>query len=127
MGKGGSSTQSSTATETQNVDRRITSESGSILSLGESQVTVNSGGEVRIISNDPGSALAALEAMQRNSEDFLSASTKLAAGSNEIARQVAESQEQFVATATGQKYALWGIAVIGGAFVLIALPRFFKK
>lgn len=126
MGKG-SSTNSTTSTETTNVDRRITSESGSILALGESQVTVNDGGEIRIISNDPASAIAALESMRAQGEDFLSGAKSLASGSNEIARQVAASQEQFVATATGQKYALWGIAVIGGIGLVIALPRMFKK
>jgi len=138
-GGGGGGSTSKTETQTTNIDERVTSEKGNILNLGKSSFQVYSGGELQMILNDPSSAVAAIEAMGRQStatieavgrqgEKVLSAAGELARGSNEIAREVAKSQEQFVATASGQSSVVKTVAVVGGLGLLVLLlPKFLKE
>jgi len=85
------------------------------------------GGTINIVTANADLAKAAIDAVaaiaQSSSTTNADAAQKLAQGSNQIAADVAGSQTQFVATASGQKYVL--LALVGVVGVLI-LPSLFK-
>lgn len=124
MSAGFSDSQSSSSSTTQNTDRRVTTDSGQVFSLQDSNLNLNGGGGIYVTSADPQVAMAAIQAVTNNSNKVSTSLSELAAGSNKIAADVAKSQEQFVATASGQKYVLWAIAAVGG---ILILPQFFKS
>lgn len=122
---------SSSPTTTENVDKRLTTSEGDLFALQDSNVTVEGGGTVNLITKDPESAIVAIKEIsaqtQRLAGDLLSATTELTQGSNEIAAQVADSQKEFVATASGQSTA---VLLLAGAVAVVAIPtivKIFKK
>ncbi len=127
MSAGFSDTKSTTTTQTTNTDKRLTTTSGEILALQDSDIRLRDQGQITFISSNADLARAAIEAVSRNAANITTAVgdtvKQLATGSNKIAADVAKSQEQFVATASGQKYVLYALAGIVG---LVMLPTFFK-
>jgi hypothetical protein len=119
--------ESSTAQNTTQIDQSVTTGEGDIFSL-PGEVSVNQGGEITVINHDPQAAAQAIGAIERTTIDlvnsFTGAATEIVAGSNNIAAQVAQSQEQFVATASGQKYVLYAVA---GVAALVILPALMKS
>lgn len=124
MGKGASSTNS---TETTNVDKSLTAASGDIFALQDTQLDIANGGAVSIVTNDPGVALRAIEAVENQGERLASTVQTLSTIANESARQVAKSQESFVEVASGQKSVITAVAIVGGVVALVTLPSILKK
>lgn len=121
---GGGGGSSSSSTSTQNVDKSLTTESGEILALQDSTVNVSEGGVLTIISKDPGAAVAAINAIESQSDNVLRVVTALGHQANESAQLVTKSQEQFVEAASGQRSATNGLLIIGG---IVAAIYLFKK
>ncbi len=123
MAKGASSTSQSS---TQNVDRSITS-AADLLALQDTNLTLSDNAQVTIVTKDPGSAIAAIQAIESQSENVLSAVQSLSEQANTSAQIVAKSQEQFVEAASGQKSVIIAVAIVGGIVALIALPGILKQ
>ena len=85
------------------------------------------GGQINILTANADVArqaiLSVTELARRSGDAATAAAQTLAAGSNKIAADVAASQTQFVATASGQKYVLYALA---GIVALVVMPQFFK-
>ena len=119
---------SSTRSDTQNVDNRVTTGEGDILSLSSNTLTVNEGGQLTVVNKDPEAAYRAIAAMETQTQGVVNAITNTAAtlaqGSNAIAQKVSESQAAFVETASGQKYVLY---VVAGLAAVLVLPLFLRS
>lgn len=123
---GGSKSSNSTQNTTQNIDNRLTTESGNIfgLSVDENAITNNEG---TIIVNDTAAIQQTLDVITKLGNDTLNTAKSLADGSNAIADNVRSSQEQFVETASGQKLVTNGVFVLGGLAATYILIKTFKK
>jgi len=124
MGKGA---QSTTASTTTNVDKRITASEGDAFALVDTNVNVAEGGSVTLITRDPGAAIAAIEAIQAADQNVMRTVSQLSEQAQQSAQLVAKSQESFVAVASGQRATITAVAIVGGAVALIALPNLLKK
>lgn len=124
MSAGMSDSNATTNTSTMNTDNRLTTESGDIATLGQGTVNVNSGGQLTLTMNDPGAARAALDAMSEQSAAQADAAARMVQNSNAAAEKVVKSQEQFVATATGQKAVLW---IVAGLAAIVVIPTLLRK
>lgn len=126
-----SASKSSNSTTTVNEDNRITTGQGNILALTDNTLTVEEGGNINIVENDPAAAYRAIEAIENTSKNLVSAvldgATQLAEGSNKVAAQVADSQKSFVEVASGNKAVTYAVAIVGGVAVLFALPMIVKS
>lgn len=101
-------------------DKKITSQ-GAVTNLADSKLTAT--GEGRITINDPELARISVQAAQALGGQTLTTAAGLAAGANNIAAQVADSQRSFVETASGQKSAIWIVGLIAAAVALFFLTR----
>lgn len=118
MGSIGSPSTSSQSSVTE--DNRISTGQGNILAATKNTID---GGTFNIVSADPEVAKTAINAATGLAGQTLTAASQLTNASNSIAAQVAASQQEFVATASGQKsvtYIVAGVAVVGiiGAILL---------
>lgn len=102
-------------TSTTNVDKKISiGGNGSVQALQDSAITLNGGGAFNVTSSDPEVAKAAI-----------AASTQAVQTAAKSADAVVKSQEQFVATASGQKYIVYivgavaGVAILGAGFIAL--------
>ena len=135
-----SSQPQSTSSSSNQTDNRVTAtDNANLVNLagahftaaggrpGEDGNAAGGGGVVNVTTNDPHVADVAIAAIRdlsnRTGTSITEAAVSLAKGSNQIAADVAKSQEQFVATASGQKYVLY--ALVGMIGVLV-LPQIFK-
>jgi hypothetical protein len=109
-----------------NTDKRLSTGAGDIFALQDSSIAV-SGGTLDLTVYDPKTALAALDFADKANIRTVDAVGALAKGSNEIAAAVAKSQEQFVATASGQKWAVGAIVALGAFLVLPVMIKSYKK
>ncbi len=126
-----SASQSATEQTTNNVDRRVTTNEGDILSLSDNNLTVNEGGSLTVVNKDPEAAYRAIDAIRGTSAELVAAvtntATTLSRDSNKIASQVAESQSKFVETANGTKSVTYVVAIVAGVAALVALPLAIKS
>ncbi len=120
---GGSSSNSSNTTQQTSEDRRVTTGEGDITALQDNTITLESGSSVTLINRDPGAVSVAFEALAEQSARSTEAAVELAKVSSAAASKLAESQEQFVATASGQKYVLY---ILMGLAALVGLPVLFS-
>jgi hypothetical protein len=109
-----STTISPQDTKTYNVDRKLTTSTGSILNISDAPLSAANGGSINITTSDADVAKAALDT-----------AGKLTNASNAIAAGVADSQRAFVETASGQKTWVYGAMI--AAVVAIFFFYFRKK
>ena len=121
---------SSSQTITTNQDRRVTTDSGTVLGLFDAPLTIGNGSTVSLSIADPSIVTNAFDALQKSTtaafEQINSTTKQLAQGSNNIAAEVAKSQEQFVATASGQRwlvYAIGIVALIAGGWLWLKIRK----
>ena len=116
MGSESASTQQQSTTS---IDRRLTA-GGDLIGLQDSTITTN-GGSVYVTSANAELAKSALATAESIGMAANETARKLAAGSNAIAAEVAASQAQFVAVASGQSAViklLVGMGLVfGGVYV----------
>lgn len=121
MGLFGGDSTTVIQTTSQNIDRRATTTQGPAYSISD----ITTGGPLTITSTDAEIAQRAIEAAENLSAKSMDAAKDFALNSNNIAAKVADSQTQFVATASGQKTILY---VVGGlALAFVALFYMFSK
>lgn len=101
FGGGGGASQSTS--DTVSTDKKITSESGSILAIQDSPVNVSGGGTITVLSNDPSAALAAVAATRDLASNFAETAVSLTASSNQLAAKVADTPVAISELAAGQK------------------------
>ena len=112
MGSESASTQQQSTTS---IDRRLTA-GGDLIGLQDSTITTN-GGSVYVTSANASLAKSALATAEAIGMAANETARKLAAGSNTIAAEVAASQAQFVAVASGQSSLIKLLLVTGAGFV----------
>jgi len=119
--------ESASSSATNNIDKRLSTGEGDIFALQDTEITVAGEGRLDLTVYDPKTALAALDFADKANIRTTDAVGALAKGSNEIAAAVAKSQEQFVATASGQKWAVGAIVALGAILVLPSVIKTFSK